>query len=88
MKATLIIPSQPTFLRKYRLDARRTPSGMASGLQVRRATHLCRVLSGEIFRDLRDVLDARIETDDAEQISHALQLSRNEPGIIQLPSAA
>jgi hypothetical protein len=84
MKATLIIPTPPTFRRKYKLAARRK----SAGLRVRRATHLCRVLSGKIFRDLRDVLGARIETDNAAWIVAALRLGSNEPGIIQLPQPA
>lgn len=86
MKATLFIPSPPTLLRTYKLARRRTAAGWACGLTVADA-NFCRVLNGVIFQDLRDVLGARIETDDAELVTQALRLQNGEPGILQLNDA-
>lgn len=83
MKATLIIPSPTRFTRKYKLAWRRTATGQPSGLSVSRS-NFCRVLNGERFQDLRDVIGARIETDDVEMIARALRLEKDEPGIIPI----
>jgi hypothetical protein len=83
MKATLIIPSPTTFTRKYKLAWRRTSNGQSSGLSVARS-RFCRVLNGERFQDLRDVVGARIETDDVARIARALRLGTDEPGLIQI----
>ena len=84
MKATLVIPS-PKVARKYLL----TPPGVAArragrsrGLRILGAT-FARVLNGVLFRDLRDVLGARIETDDVRAVAESLQLATNEPGLIR-----
>ena len=81
MKATLIIPSPTTFTRKFKLASRRSATGQPSGLSVSRSS-FCRVLNGERFQDLRDVIGATIETDDVETIARALRLEKDEPGII------
>jgi len=83
MKATLIIPSPTTTNRKYKLAWRRTSTGQSSGLSVSRSS-FCRVLNGERFQDLRDVIGARIETDDVARIARALRLEKDEPGIIPI----
>ena len=83
MKATLIIPSSTSFTRKYKLAWRRTAAGQGSGLSVSRS-NFCRVLSGPRFQDLRDVIGARIETDDVARIVRALRLQANEPGIVAI----
>jgi hypothetical protein len=83
MKATLIIPSPTTIARKFKLGWRRTAAGRSSGLNVSRSS-FCRVLNGERFQDLRDVIGARIETDDVERIAEALRLGKDEPGLIQI----
>lgn len=88
MRATLIIPTQPTFLRKYRLAPRSKRPGQTSGLRVMHASHLCRVLSGKIFRDLRDALGARIKTDNVARITATLRLAEGESGIVQVISAS
>lgn len=83
MKATLIIPSSTMPPRKFKLAARRNSAGLARGLKVARA-NFGRVLNGEMFRDLRDVIGARIETTNAAMVMMALRLQENEPGIIHL----
>jgi hypothetical protein len=83
MKATLIIPSSTSSTRKYKLVGRRTAAGQASGLNVSRS-NFCRVLSGPRFQDLRDVVGARIETDDVAKIVRALRLNKDEPGIVAI----
>ena len=83
MKATLIIPSATTTIRKFKLVWRRKAAGRSSGLSVSRSS-FCRVLNGERFQDLRDVIGARIETDNVERIAEALRLEKDEPGLIQI----
>ena len=87
MKATLIIPSSKTFTRKYKLAWRRSSTGESGGLSVSRSS-FCRVLNGERFQDLRDVIGARIETDDVAMIVRALRLEKDEPGIIPIENGS
>ena len=83
MKATLIIPSPTTLPRKYKLARRRDTARQGTGLNVVPSS-FCRVLNGERFQDLRDVIGARIETDDVASIAEALRLEQNEPGIFAI----
>jgi hypothetical protein len=80
MKATLIIPS-PRAVRKYPLATPARPHSSRS-LRILGAT-FARVLNGVLFRDLRDVLGARIETDDVAAVAALLKLSENEPGLVR-----
>ena len=82
MKATLVIPSAQTPARKFRLIPRVSSGGEVTGFHVSPAT-FCRVLNGLRFQDLRDVLGARIETDDVESAAEILRLSTTDPGLVR-----
>jgi hypothetical protein len=41
------------------------------------------VLEGDFFRQLRDSLKARIETDDMKSVCNVLGVSEDEPGIMK-----
>src|SRR5262245_39869375 len=81
MKATLIIPSAHAPSRKFQLIPRRGRRGEFTGFQVSPST-FGRVLNSLLFQDLRDVLKARIETDDVESAAEILRLSANDPSLI------
>lgn len=82
MKATLVIPTANAPVKKFRLVPRISRSGQPSGFQVSPAT-FCRVLNGVRFVDLRDVLGARIETDDVASAAAILRLATGEPGLVR-----
>jgi hypothetical protein len=82
MKATLVIPSAHTPARKFRLIPRVSRRGEVMGFHISPST-FCRVLNGLRFQDLRDVLGARIETDDVESAAEILRLSSKDPGLVR-----
>ena len=81
MKATLVIPSAHAPTRKFQLIPRVGRRGEVLGFHVCPST-FCRVLNGLRFQDLRDVLGARIETDDVESAAEILRLSANDPSLV------
>jgi len=83
MKATLVIPASHAPTRRYRLLPRSGPRGSARGFRVSPST-ICRILNGLRFQDLRDVLGARIETDDVEAAAAILHLASDDPGLVPL----
>ena len=82
MKAILVIPTEHAPEKKIRLTPNLGRGGKANGFQLSPAT-ICRVLDGMRFQDLRDVLGARIETDDVESAAAILNLARGEPGLVR-----
>ena len=83
MKATLIITAANSRTRRYKLARTTARNGKSNGLNISRS-QFCRVLNGKRFQDLRDVIGARIETDDVDAITRALRLTRHEPGIVEI----
>ena len=81
MKAILIIPSTQTSTREYELVPRASRAGVSKGFRIRRS-NFGPNLNGTCFQDLRDVLGARIETDDIETVAELLRLSADEPGLV------
>lgn len=81
MKATLIIPSEQTTPRHYELTPCNRSPRSTKGLRIRRS-NFGPNLDGTCFQDLRDVLGARIETDDVKTVAQLLHLSTDEPGLI------
>jgi hypothetical protein len=82
MKATLVIPSEHAPRREFHLSPRTDKAGQLDGFRVAKGNSLVRVLTGETFRDLRDVLGAWIVTDDLPATSQALHLEAREPGLV------
>jgi hypothetical protein len=81
MIAHLIIPSLHSIDRRYRLQPRSTPP--AAGFRVLNSPFF-RVLDGDLFQDLRDVLGATVETNDVEKAARLLRLPADEPGLVPL----
>jgi hypothetical protein len=82
MKATLVIPSEHAPQREFRLSPRTGKAGRLDGFRVAKGNSLVRVLTGDTFRDLRDVLGAWIVTDDLPATAAALHLEAREPGVV------
>ncbi len=83
MKATLILPGvDESTPRRFRLIPQPNAAGEVSGFRVLPAT-VCRSLNGVRFRDLRDILGAKIETDDVEAAAAILKLSKSTRGLVR-----
>jgi len=82
MKATLVIPSEHAPQRKFSLTPRTGKTGRLDGFRVINGAAVVRVLTKETFRDLRDVLGARIETDNVAATARMLHLENREPGLV------
>jgi len=83
LKATLVIPSEHTPERRFRLEPRPGRKGATGGFRVIPASVVAR-LDGPIFLDLRDVLGACIETDDVRSAARILQLGADCGGLVPL----
>jgi hypothetical protein len=81
LKATLVIPSEHTPERRFRLEPRPGRKGAPGGFRVIPASVVPR-LDGPIFEDLRDVLGACIETDDVHSAAKILQLGADCDGLV------
>jgi hypothetical protein len=83
LKATLVIPSEHTPERRFRLEPRPGRKGASGGFRVIPASVVAR-LDGPIFQDLRDVLGACIETDDVRSAARILQLGADCDGLVSV----
>ena len=81
MKATLVLQPDHAPERRFRLEPRSEGPGSQSGFKVHPASVL-KLLDGEVFKDLRDVLGARIETDDVRSAAEILQLGEDRSGLV------
>jgi hypothetical protein len=81
MKATLVLQPDHAPERRFRLEPRSRPGGEPAGFKVRPATVL-KLLDGEVFKDLRDFLGARIETDDVQSAAEVLHLGDDRAGLV------
>jgi hypothetical protein len=81
MKATLIIGSEHLPERRFQLRPRPSRRGTPAGFTVHPA-HVIKRLDGEAFKDLRDCLGARIETDDVRSAAEILRLGQDRSGLV------
>jgi hypothetical protein len=82
MKATLIIGSEHLPERRFQLRPRPArKGGVPAGFTVHPASVIKR-LNGDAFKDLRDCLGARIETDDVRSAAEILRLGGDRLGLV------
>ncbi len=81
MKATLVLRPDHAPERRFRLEPHAGRGDEPAGFKVRPASVL-KLLDGEAFKDLRDFLGARIETDDVRSAAEVLHLGEDRSGLV------